>query len=103
LGLGEAQKKFLRMALYYDLPLYKDIYTLLLKIFEITKEFNREYKYTIGQDMKHDTMRLVQGIYRANREKDKLQYIEQLRDNFELVKLEMQNNVHLRVLREIKK
>jgi hypothetical protein len=77
------------MALYYHLPLYKDIYGLLLVIFEYTKLFSREYKYTLGQDMKRDAMKLVQGIYRANKAKDKLPYIECLMDDFEIVKLQL--------------
>ena len=36
------------MALYYDLPVYKDVYRLILTIFEYTKDFPREYKYTLG-------------------------------------------------------
>ncbi|MFH2143501.1 MAG: hypothetical protein ABIJ97_13835 [Bacteroidota bacterium] len=44
------------MALYYELPVYKDIYTLLLKIFEATRLYPREYKYTLGQDMKRDAL-----------------------------------------------
>ena len=33
------------MALYYDLPVFRDVYQLILKIFECTKDFPREYKY----------------------------------------------------------
>lgn len=40
------------MALYYDLPVFKDVYKLVLKIFDYTKDFPREYKHTLGQDMK---------------------------------------------------
>jgi hypothetical protein len=32
------------MALYYDLPVFKDVYSLTLRIFELTKHFSREYK-----------------------------------------------------------
>ena len=39
------------MALYTDLPIYRDTYQLILKVFEYTKEFAKEYKYTLGQDM----------------------------------------------------
>ncbi len=42
------------MALYYELPVYRDTYKLTLKVFECTKEFPREYKYSLGQDMKRD-------------------------------------------------
>ena len=33
------------MVLYYDIPVYRDVYSLILEIFEYTKDFNREYKY----------------------------------------------------------
>ena len=39
------------MALYYDLPVFKDVYKLILKIFDYTKDFSKEYKFTLGQDM----------------------------------------------------
>ena len=44
------------MALYYDLRVFKDVYQLILNIFEYTKDFPREYKYTLGQDMKRDAI-----------------------------------------------
>lgn len=65
------------MALYYDLPLYNDTYTFVLKIFEITKKFDREYKYSLGQDMKKEAISLVRNIYRANKHFDKKPYLEQ--------------------------
>ena len=37
------------MALYYDLPVFKDVYKLILLIFEYTKDFPKEYKYTLGR------------------------------------------------------
>ena len=36
------------MALYYELPVFRDVYKLILEIFEMTKTFPREYKYTLG-------------------------------------------------------
>lgn len=59
------------MALYYDLPVYKDTYKLLRLIFEYTKEYPREYKYTLGQNMKRDGLSLVRSIYRAKRSTNK--------------------------------
>lgn len=47
------------MALYTELPIYRDTYQLILRIFEITKEFSKEYKYTLGQDMKRDALSLM--------------------------------------------
>jgi len=46
-------------------------YKLILKIFEVTKDFPKEYKYTLGQDMKRDAPQLVRSIYRANKSAQK--------------------------------
>jgi hypothetical protein len=49
------------MALYSDLPVYKATYDLLLAIFQFTKEFGKEYKYTVGESLKKETI----DIYRS--------------------------------------
>ena len=46
------------MALYYDLPVFSDTYQLTLRVFELTQHFSREYKFTLGQDMKRDCITL---------------------------------------------
>jgi hypothetical protein len=86
------------MALYYDLPVFKDVYQLVLKIFEYTKDFPREYKFTIGQDLKRDGINLVRSIYRANKSKEKTIYLEEFLDDFELVKLELRLCADLKLL-----
>ena len=32
-------------------PVYRDTYKLIQKIFEYTKDFPKDYKYTLGQDI----------------------------------------------------
>ena len=86
------------VALYYDLPVYQDVYRLILKLFEITRDFPREYKYTLGQDIKRDGIVLVRSIYRANKAKDKTEYLERFLDDFEVLKLEVRLCVDLKVL-----
>jgi len=87
------------MALYYSLPVYRDTYKLVLKIFEVTQNFSREYKYTLGQDMKRDAMRLVRSIYRANKATTKKQeYLEAFLDDFELLKLEIRLCTDMKML-----
>ncbi len=86
------------MALCYDLPVYRDTYQLVLRIFEVTKDFPRDYKYTLGQDMKRDALQLVRSIYRANRARDKVEPLEQFLDQFELLKLEVRLCVDMRLL-----
>ena len=51
------------MALYYDLPVFKDVYKLVLKIFDYTKDFPRAYKHNLGQDMKRDSIQLRKGRF----------------------------------------
>jgi len=72
--------------LYDELPVYRDLYSLILKIFEYTKSFPREYKYTLGQDLTRDSMVLVWSIYRANKVKEKREFLESFLDDFELLK-----------------
>ena len=86
------------MALYYDLPVFKEVYELILKIFEYTKDFPKEYKYTLGQDMKRDGIQLVRSIYRANKSKNKGEYLEQFLDDFEVLKLEIRLCVDMKIL-----
>ncbi len=52
-------KIVLQMALYSDLPVYKATYDLLLAIFQFTKEFGKEYKYTVGESLKKETIDLL--------------------------------------------
>ncbi|OYX53300.1 hypothetical protein B7Y92_03420 [Candidatus Saccharibacteria bacterium 32-50-13] len=75
------------MATYYNLPVYKQSYDLLLEIFKLTKEFNREYKYTIGEELKKETMAMIINIYRANSSEDRAGYIASARENIEVVRL----------------
>ena len=74
------------MALYYDLPVFKDVYKLTLLIYSLTKDFPKEYKYTLGQDLKKDVMVLMRSIYRANKVQNKKEYLEIFLDDFELLK-----------------
>jgi len=62
------------MVLYYDLPVYRDTCKLILLIFECAKDFSKDYKYTLGQDMKRDALQLVRNIYSANKSIEKKKY-----------------------------
>ncbi len=71
---------------------------MILKIFEYTKDFPKEYKYTLGQDMKRDALQLVRCIYRANKSAHKKEHLERFLDEFEILKLEVRLCVDLKVL-----
>ena len=85
------------MALYYDLPVFRDTYKLVLKIFAVTKSFSREYKYTLGQDMQRDALQLVRNIYRANKQAQKQAYLEAFLDDFEVLKLEIRSKLGIKL------
>ena len=86
------------MALYTELPVYRDTYQLILKVFELTKDFSREFKYTLGQEMRRDAIQLLRGIFRANKAKDKRVHLEHFLDEFELLKLEIRLCVDMKLL-----
>ena len=68
------------MSKYDELPVYKASYDLLLEIFRFTKEFNREFKYTVGESLKKETLELITLIYRANSAREKRETIQLARE-----------------------
>ena len=67
------------MAYYNELPVYKATYDLLLEMFRFTKDFTKEYKYTVGESLKKETIELIILIYRANSRRDKLETLQTAR------------------------
>jgi hypothetical protein len=56
--LPRSDRKFLNLALFSDLPVYKATYDLLLAIFRFTKDFNKDYKDTVGESINKETIEL---------------------------------------------
>ena len=75
------------MALYYNLPIYKASYKLMTMLFGYSSSFSREYKYTVGQDMKNEGLSLIKNIYRANKAADKIAALGQAREDLEMIRL----------------
>ena len=50
------QSIFKTMAQYDELPVYKATYDLLLSIFMFTREFKKEFKYTVDGSLKKETI-----------------------------------------------
>ena len=86
------------MALYYTLPIYKETYHLILLLFRLTKAFPREYKFTLCQDIKRDSMQLIRHIYRANSTPDKSRHLIDFRDDFEIIKLQIRLCYDMRLI-----
>lgn len=75
------------MALYYTLPIYKSSYNLISQIFCATRSFSREYKYTVGEELKKECVFIIRDIYRANKAKEKFLVIEEAREHLEIIRL----------------
>ena len=85
------------MALYYDLQVFKDVYRITLLLFQYTKDFPKEYKYSLGEDIRRDIIVLVRSIYRANKAADKTPELDSFMDDFEVLKFELRlmKDLHL--------
>jgi hypothetical protein len=83
------------MALYSQLPVYRASYDLLVSIFDFSRNFTREYKYTIGEKLKSETVDLITHIYRANSRQEKRPVLQQARENVEVIRL------YMRLLRDL--
>ena len=88
-GMGQSPIKFyfLCMALYVELPVFKASYDLLLSVYQITALLKRDYRYTIGERLKTETLELVILIYKANSSQSKLDVIKDAREKIEVIRL----------------
>jgi len=86
------------MAQYHHLPIYKLTYDLLLRTMQVTKEFPREFKYTLGQRLKDEIMELVVLIYRANSARDKQTHIDGILERVQVVQLLIRLAHDMRIL-----
>jgi len=88
------------MALFSELPVYKLGYDLLIAIYERTKLFTKEYKYTLGEKLKNETLELLINIYKANKSKSitRQTYIEDARQNVEVVRLLLRISKDLKII-----
>jgi len=84
------------MTMYNNLPIYKVTYDLFLEVFRIVGHFSREYKFTLGQDLKDETTKLLKRIFQANSNLDsRKKYIIKARSNVEIIRL------YIRLLKDL--
>jgi len=86
------------MAQYQHLPIYKQTYDILLRTMTATKDFPREYKYTLGQKIKDELIELVVVIYRANSAADKERHIQSILERVQAIQLMMRLSHDMRIL-----
>jgi hypothetical protein len=73
---------------------------MLLAIYDRTKLFTREHKYTLGEKLKNETLELLINIYKANKSKQatRMQYINTARQNIEVVRLLLRVTKDLKII-----
>ena len=55
------------MATYDNLPVYKTSYDMLIELFQAANGFSRDYRFTIGEQIKKETIEMMMCVYRANK------------------------------------
>jgi len=75
------------MARYKHLPIYKATYDLLQKVTFYTRNFPRDFKYTLGDRLREEVINLVIYVYRANSSSNKLEHLAPLQERLLVVDL----------------
>ena len=75
------------MAIYDNLQVFKDTYDLLLSFIRTSTNLHRDFRYTIGQELKKELMDLCISIYQANGSHEKDFFINEGRKKMVVVKL----------------
>ena len=84
------------MAMYSELPVYKTAYQLLLRLVSMSPSWQRDYRYTLGQEVKQELVDLLVLICRANSVRDKGAVLQEAREATERVK------IYVRLLRDLR-
>jgi hypothetical protein len=77
------------MAQYDQLPVYKESYDLLLDLYIISKNMERDFKFTLGEKIKNEMTDLIVNVYLSNSRIDKTTLIESSREKIEVIRLLM--------------
>lgn len=77
------------MATYNNLPVYKASYDLLLLLFRLSKNMDRDYRHTLGETIKNELVTLITNVYRANTRLQKKVLLGSARENLEVIRLLM--------------
>ena len=86
------------MAQYQHLPIYKTTYQLLEAVTRKTKDYPRDFKYSLGDKIRNECIELVVFIYRANSSKQRQEFIQNILDRVQVVELMLRLSKDLRLL-----
>lgn len=85
------------MAIYENLPAYKAAYDMLLEVYRMNLNLTREYRHTLGENLKNEFKELIICIYKANSDDvNKEEYLRNARERIVVIKL------YMRMLHDLK-
>ena len=86
------------MAQYQHLSLYKTTYDLLLQLMHTTKNYPREFRYSIGERIQNYITEILLDIYKANSAKDKTPFIRDILEKNTLLDVLLRVSFDLKIL-----
>lgn len=95
-GTPKANFKRIIVMIYDQLPVFKETYDLLLYFYKLNKNFQREYRYSLAENIKKEIISIIIEIYKANAGRDKAIHISSALDYLVSVKIQM------RLLKDLK-
>ena len=72
-----------------NLPIFRDAYCLAQQVFLHTAKFSRDFKFTLGESLNTDLIRLCTLILAINRQTDKLAALEEFLLLFDKITIEL--------------
>jgi hypothetical protein len=87
---------------YENLPIFRSAMNLAVYIETIVKSFEKYHKYTIGENLRQRSQKMLFLISQANMAKDKSKRLYQLRDMCEMLKITIWLAKELKAFRSFK-
>jgi hypothetical protein len=87
------------MAQIKHLPIYKTAYELLETTVKVTKEFPRDFKFSLGDKIRSEVIDLVVFIFKANSSKnERIEHAKKILERIEVIELLVRLTKDLRLI-----
>ncbi|MBP4048990.1 four helix bundle protein [Chromobacterium violaceum] len=86
------------MALHTQLPIYKVTYDLLTLITQLTTMMPRDFKRSLGDELRRKCVCLSILVYRANAARNKVPYLLEMLERLQVVELTLRLSVDMRLI-----
>ncbi|OVE45613.1 four helix bundle protein [Chromobacterium violaceum] len=86
------------MALHNQLPIYKVTYDLLALITKLTTMMPRDFKRSLGDELRRECVSLSILVYRANAARNKVPHLLEMLERLQVVELTLRLSMDLRLI-----